>query len=266
MHALRLLLILVYHWGVRGLHTSSSVHASVLTHIVVHCGVVITIITWVNQVVSNLTFIWWNDLLELEENFQGALLLGDACFVLHSWVEKTVFRQITDLIALRMLGWVNNQTLLVWIEIDLDGYLALEKAIVDKGAVHLLIAEALVDDADNHTTRLVNGATRILTRLSPCSTKHILLLILDFETPKMFTKAIAISCNNSASFIESEPLFAAFIHKLSAKQIRRLRTMRRKVATDIKILILLSRYVCYFGPFALLLLRHGFLRALITIL
>ena len=119
-----------------------------------------------------------------------------------------------------MLWRINDQTLLIRVEVDLDNYLALEKAVVYDGAEHLLVTEALVDDTDDHTSALVKCARGLST-----STTHwhiLMLLVLDLKAPEMLTKAVSIRGKKSSCLVKIEPLFASLGLKLSAHEIRRL--------------------------------------------
>ena len=76
---------------------------------------------------------------------------------MHSREEEAILGQVCKGVTLRMLGRVNDQTLLIGVQVDLDHDFALKKAIVDDRAKHFLVAEALVDHAHHHAPALVKS-------------------------------------------------------------------------------------------------------------
>ena len=148
-------------------------------------------------------------------------MLRNGGLVLHSRVEQTIFGQVSDHVALRMLRRVNDHSLLIGVEIDLDHNLALEQAVVDHGAEHLLVAEPLVDNTYNHASTLVQSLVSLRDGWI-----GLLLLIHDPQAPQVLAEAVAINCHDGAGLFECQPALAPLVYDLCTEEVGSFWTMR----------------------------------------
>ena len=78
----------------------------------------------------NLVFVLWHGQLKTKVYFQLVLLL-DFSFVLDCWVEKAIFRKVSENLTLRIVRRKDNQSLFIGIEIDPDLHISFKQTVVD---------------------------------------------------------------------------------------------------------------------------------------
>ena len=108
----------------------ASDHAGALAQIVISPIVCHAVVRGVDQLVANLSLLLRDQLVKLEEDLEGALMLRNGGLVLDCREEKTILGQVAEDITLRVLWRVDNQPLLVGVEEDFDHDFALEDTVV----------------------------------------------------------------------------------------------------------------------------------------